>query len=229
MIKLHALQSAKGKIWLILLVCFTIGIAIAGSILSYKYHILSTKPEEAQTLQTNILLKKVSNLVLLPQDSPTIAEITDISKLNQQTFFSRAENQDLLLIYTKDNITVLYRPSSNKVINIGSLNPPQAESSTSATLDAVVKIAIYNASGKTGAAEKLKLQLQKELSLPVFSVVTDNALKKDYSSSVVVIQNQNISTAIIQQLKESVDGEVVTTPPDGEKQTDADVLIILAQ
>lgn len=64
------------------------------------------------------LVAKVSRLIDLPQnEKPTIATVTDKSKLASQAFFDKAENGDRVLIYPNNREAILYRPSTDKVIN----------------------------------------------------------------------------------------------------------------
>jgi hypothetical protein len=66
--------------------------------------------EQAKTIQ------KVSQLIELPNEQPSIATVVDASKLKGQEFFANAENGDKVLIYAKAKVSILYRPSSNKII-----------------------------------------------------------------------------------------------------------------
>ncbi len=62
---------------------------------------------------------KVSTITPVPTDEqPIIATITNATKVNDQDFFSDAENGDILLYYKNAQKTILYRPSVHKIINI---------------------------------------------------------------------------------------------------------------
>ena len=68
--------------------------------------------------QLQSVIDKVSKLVVLPSDEkPTLATVTNKFKVNSQDFFKKAENGDQVLIYTKNKTAILYRPSSNKIVN----------------------------------------------------------------------------------------------------------------
>lgn len=69
----------------------------------------------------------VEKLIELPKDeSPTLATVSDKSKLATQSFFKNAQNGDKLLIFVKSKKVILYRPSEDKIIEVGTINVSQA-------------------------------------------------------------------------------------------------------
>jgi type II secretory pathway pseudopilin PulG len=72
---------------------------------------------DAQELKT-----KVGQLVELPNEQPTIATVNDVTKLQNQQFFAKAQNGDKVLIFKEAKRAVLYRPSTNKVIESAPVN-----------------------------------------------------------------------------------------------------------
>jgi len=80
-----------------------------------------SNPTEVAKQEKATLIAKVASLTQLPAGDPTIATVTDITKLKDQKFFENAQNGDKLLIYTKSKKAILYRPSTNKIINIAPL------------------------------------------------------------------------------------------------------------
>jgi hypothetical protein len=72
---------------------------------------------------TEALIAKVGQLILLPtNENPTIATVADLSKLQGQPFFAQAQVGDKVLIYTNAKKAILYRPSTNKIIEIAPIN-----------------------------------------------------------------------------------------------------------
>ena len=70
--------------------------------------------------KTNDLIGKVGKLILLPTNEiPTVATVTDASKLKNQPFFKNASNGDKVLIYVKAKEAILYNPTRNLVITVG--------------------------------------------------------------------------------------------------------------
>ena len=80
-------------------------------------------PSASGSSQTDQLVSKVSRLVDLPPgETPTIATVNDSSKLKSQAFFASAKDGDKVLIYSKAGKGVLYRPSTNRVIEYSTVN-----------------------------------------------------------------------------------------------------------
>jgi hypothetical protein len=78
------------------------------------------KPEATVSQQ---LIDKVGLLVDLPQnEAPTIATVNNASKLKNQEFFARAADGDKVMIFNKSGLAVLYRPSTNRVIEYSKVN-----------------------------------------------------------------------------------------------------------
>lgn len=76
------------------------------------------------------LLENVGNIVDLPKgENPTIATVTDEKRLSDQPFFAKAKKGDKVLIYTEAKRAILYRPSTNKIIEIAPVRIGQEESS----------------------------------------------------------------------------------------------------
>ncbi len=76
------------------------------------------------------LVGKVGALVQLPKDEqPTVATVTDVSKLKGQAFFANAKNGDKVLIYVKAAKAYLYSVSLNKILEVAPVtvnqNPAQ--------------------------------------------------------------------------------------------------------
>jgi len=91
--------------------------------------------EEAVAIkEKNDLLKKVGNIALIPQDEDaTIATVTDAFRLRGQKFFSQAENDDKVIIFSKAQRAILYRPSIDKIIELASISINDMEGTISRT------------------------------------------------------------------------------------------------
>src|SRR5579862_7460225 len=75
---------------------------------------LLQNPSQAATLSDQAVINSVGKLMVLPtNETPTIATVSDKSKLSGQPFFANAQNGDKVLIYSKSQKAILYRPSIN--------------------------------------------------------------------------------------------------------------------
>lgn len=89
-----------------------------------QYQNLKGNSAETSEQKTDRLVKKIGKIYALPNETPTVAAITDKEKLQGQTFFKDAENGDQLLIFPKAKLAILYRESDNKLINVGPVEMP---------------------------------------------------------------------------------------------------------
>lgn len=84
---------------------------------------LLKNPSQASDQEAKAIVSKVGKLMLLPTDeNPTIATVSDATKLSDQQFFRNALNGDKVLIFSKAKQAILYRPSINKIIEVAPIN-----------------------------------------------------------------------------------------------------------
>lgn len=72
-----------------------------------------------QSASAAAIIAKVGALIELPKgETPTIATVTDPSKLQDQAFFANAKAGDIVLIYTGAREAYLYDPVQNKLVEV---------------------------------------------------------------------------------------------------------------
>lgn len=191
--------------------------------------------------EVRILVEKVGKLYDLPQgEVPTIATVSDIAKLSQQEFFKRAQNGDKVLIYTKAKKAILYRPSTNKIIEIGPVNIDETQANQQATGSAQpgvgsptpakeLRVALYNGTTTTGLTRRLETRLGTYKDVATEVVTRENAAKQDYTQTVVIDLANGRNKDAASKLSSLIKGSrVVNAVPAGEpKPTNTDILIIL--
>jgi hypothetical protein len=65
------------------------------------------------------IIDRVGKLMDLPPDeNPTLATVTNRETLQSQAFFANAANGDKVLVYQGAKKAILYRPSTNRIINV---------------------------------------------------------------------------------------------------------------
>lgn len=108
----------------VLLACGAIGYLTYDRLrLQRQVNDLSQAAPQQPVDETAQLTAKISNLIELPTDeTPTVATVTDVSKVQDKPFFTRAQNGDKVLLYAKSGKALLYRPATNKLIEVSTLN-----------------------------------------------------------------------------------------------------------
>ena len=101
--------------YIIAVVAFII-VGIIPSFYFYNQYKTSQKllqnPNQAAKQEIKSLVEKVGKLMVLPKgEDPTVATVTDKTKLAGQAFFQNAENGDKVLIYGNAQKVFLYRSS----------------------------------------------------------------------------------------------------------------------
>jgi len=113
----------KKILFIVLVVLLIAGIS---SFLTVAY--LRINPEPFGLLKGPALIKveekaivdKISKSLTLPEgEDPTMATVTEPEKLSGQFFFKDAKKGDKLLIYQNAKKVILYRPSENRVVEVG--------------------------------------------------------------------------------------------------------------
>lgn len=124
-VRIPKISMPTSKIaWLLVLV-----LAAACVFMYTQYRTAQDKIESVRTgqsAQSKDVIKNVSKLVILPaNETPTVATVTDIQKLKGQAFFADAKNGDKVLVYNQQRKAILYRPSTNQIVNINVVTAAQ--------------------------------------------------------------------------------------------------------
>lgn len=195
----------------------------------YYYRMYTTYeakiPKEQKEADKDIdkTLELVGKLMSLPNERPALAVVKDAEKLKeQQQFFAQAQNGDKLLIFKVARKAVLYRPSSNKIIESGPLLvTPNAQSGQQVQ---PVKIAIYNGTTNAALATETDDKLRKASRTPV-EITLSSAQTTDYTKTLVVdLTGKNKQS--VDEVAKFLGGEVAPLPAQ-ETKPEADILIIL--
>ena len=105
-------------LWIVIVVALAV---VAGAFEGGRYSVYSAHPELSSQEEANDILRKVGDLMQLPGDeTPTMATINDAASAKEnQPFLVNAENGDIVIVYPNAAKALLYRPSNNKIINVG--------------------------------------------------------------------------------------------------------------
>jgi hypothetical protein len=95
---------------------------------------LSGSPAASGAQQVGDLTKQIGASFQLPTgETPTLATVSDASKVRSQAFFKDTQNGDKVLLYSKAGEAILYRPSTKKIISVAPVNLNGTSSSSNTT------------------------------------------------------------------------------------------------
>ncbi|MCL4353927.1 LytR C-terminal domain-containing protein [Patescibacteria group bacterium] len=226
----------KNKNIIFPIVFVVVAIALISSFYFYSKYQQAQKllndPSQASKAETQELLTKVGNLIVLPSgETPTVATVSDKKKLANQAFFKNAENDDKVLIYSQAQKAILYRPSINKLIEVASVNLNMLNNQKSANKSisptpTEAKAVILNGTARIGLTNLAETKLKEKIStLQVLD--KDNASKNTYQKTLVSYSSDS-QKAMAEQIAKILGGEVGPIPT-GEKTVDSAILIILGK
>jgi len=169
--------------------------------------------------QLNFYVAKVDKLIELPtNETPTLATVTNQNTLSKQTFFKNAKNGDKVLLYTNNKLAILYRPSINKLINVGPINGVLSYGNFTVTL--------RNGTSTPQFTGDVNSQLVS--SFPNAKIEgSDSASRSDFPNTIVIPIN-NSDTNLAGQVANSIGGKIGALPI-GESKPNTDLLIIIGQ
>lgn len=98
-----------------------------GFALYYRQQVASIaiagNPQNSTADETARLVTAIGKLYALPTgEEPTIATVSDPAKLKDQPFFANAQKGDKVLVYAKAQKAILYRPITNRIIEVAPLS-----------------------------------------------------------------------------------------------------------
>jgi hypothetical protein len=202
---------------------------------------LLKNPTEAAKVENDLVISKVALLVDMPSgEQPTVATVSNKDQLANQPFFARAENNDKVLFYQAAKKAILYRPSTNKIIEMSAVNmtPPATQSSVTpsplstaltptSTPAKSLRIVIYNGTTTPKLANNVETVILGKN--PMDQVIKkDNAAKTDYPRTIVVdLTGTNLEAS--KTIAGVLSGDASTTLPAGEIKPEGDILVIVGK
>jgi hypothetical protein len=192
---------------------------------------LSTPDGQQEKAQEEVqkYVEQVSKLMVLSsEEQPLLATVQDADGLKkEQAFFKDAQDGDIVLIY--QDKAILYSEVRGKIINVGPVYlqneegqsaPAEQVATDAARAQGIVVVEVRNGTPTTGLARTVS----NEFATSTYAVLSvGDAAKKDYTSTIIV----NPSGKDVAALEQQFGVTAVTTLPDGEAVSTADVLVIL--
>lgn len=220
---------SKGPRWALLFLGFVALVLLAGAgVYAYLVYI---QPQQSTSQDEKVvddsLVAKIGNLIELPDEEPTIATVSDVTQLKDQEFFANAQNGDKVLIFQKSGKAILYRPSTEKIIEVGpvTIELPTNTATSSATIAMPLGVVLYNGSTVVGITQTVEDQITE--TYEKIEVLERENAKGNYDETIVVdLTRQRASDA---QLLADLIGGKVGQLPDTEASPEAEILIIVGE
>lgn len=184
-------------------------------------------PEEASQKELKKILDNIAKFMELPGgEQPSVASVVDKEKLKDQPFFAKAENGDKVIIYTQAKKAILYRPKTNKVIDVTVVNVgSDALKADGEGKSLKTRVALYNGTTINGLTRSAEKRLKDKLN-EVEITARENAKKDTYQKTLVIPLSEKFKEAALQLIQALGVGQQAKLP-EGEEKFDTDVIVIL--
>jgi hypothetical protein len=202
------------------------------------------------------IVDAISRSMELPSgESPIVAAVTDVEKLRDQSFFPDAQVDDQLIMYSDAKKAIVYRLSSEKIVDIIPFLEKEEEKivkvgkELSSDQIAVANVPAENGTEKVLAETDVQVQEEeKKVRVAIYNgtknkgvseklaevinsanldvnVVIKTNAKGDYGKTMVIDLIGN-NAELVTNIAGSIGGNVSTSFPQGEPMPEADVLVI---
>ncbi len=108
--------ASKKAIWGMLLL--VVVLAVACTFLFWQYRRAVNTQAKSDKARIATITRQVANVVMLPNEEPTIATVADTRKVAEPQLAAQAQNGDEILVYAKAKRVILYRPSVGKIVDM---------------------------------------------------------------------------------------------------------------
>ncbi|KKS95726.1 MAG: hypothetical protein UV73_C0014G0003 [Candidatus Gottesmanbacteria bacterium GW2011_GWA2_43_14] len=177
------------------------------------------------------IIAKVGSLIELPKgEYPTVATVTDKTKLANLAFFSNAKNGDIVLAYQTAKKAILYDPKINKIIEVANFSrntPTPTPAAEDNITFAPVSLLLLNGTKTAGLTLKYETELRQKIAT-VSVIARQDARKNDYPKTLLIDLDEDQSE-IAQKLGKDL-GIPLSLLPLGETASGgADFAIIVGE
>lgn len=200
--------------------------ALGGGYYYYKsYQKLIKNPDIVTQQEVTWLQNKVGRLMQIPNEVPSTATVIDKDKLKSQAFFNNSENGDKVLIYTEAKKAILYRPSTDKIIEVMPIALDTSANGTATTQN--IKVVLLNGTSIDGLTNTAETNIKNKIA-NVDVTAKSKAKKTDYTKTVVVDLSGTKSDQA-KAIADAVGGTVGPLPAGEDKPADTDILVVVAK
>lgn len=200
----------------------------------------TTASQGANSDQLSKIVAEVGKIMKLPEgEVPTMATISDISKLKEQAFFKNGKNGDILLVYNKAGKAILYNPTEKKIVEIAPVgstgtpagspgaNPSPKSSPTPTPTPFQPKVLLRNGTMTPNLAAKIEGEIKKAFP-SVIITGKENAARNTYEKTILVILNQTAKETA-QNIAKNLNAATSDLPSAEQKPLNTDILIVIGK
>lgn len=236
---MHLPQKAKISLFLLALVATGAFVFLFlqknPSVLGIKTTSADNKSADPKA-ELESLLAQIRQIMLLPNnETPTLATVSEIEKIRNQTFFRNAQNGDKVLIYANARKAILYRPENKMIIEVGTVTQNKSPEVASGAegeqqklpevkLDLPKKVLFINGTEESGLSTKLSAQAAAIPGVEVVDRVV--AQKTDYEHTLIIDLTGNRATEA-QFLAQELQAAVGELPADENRPEGVDFVVLV--
>lgn len=168
------------------------------------------------------VVSRVGKLAILPNsEEPTLATVANKNTLTDSFLKANAENGDKVLVYVQAQRVYIYRPSLNKLVNIGPL-------SVDASVAQVESVSVLVRSGndRPATASTIKDTLTQNYQTAVVNLDGSPAARSDYPTTIVIDLTDGDKYDLVANITEVIGAQRGILPIGESKPDGVDILII---
>lgn len=184
-------------------------------------YVVGTSRQPDSKKEMEHIKSKVSKLAIIPTDEePTLATVSDKTKLSDP-ILAQAENGDKVLLFYKSKRVFVYRPSTHRIVNIAPLilDPSAQEVEGS-------RIIVRNGNGNNALAESLRSKLQEKYPSAKISTL-EPAARQNYPQTIVIDMTEGKKYNLVTNLMQHLGAGRGILPTGESKPENTDILIIV--
>ncbi len=229
LIKTHTIK----RIFSILLFFITILILVATGLSTYSFIRYKDatafisyffNKDKFQSLEDARLITLLQQSAIVPEETPTVATVTDKEKLSNQTFFKQAQNGDLVYLFSEAKKAYLFRPSTKQIVEIGPLNIQKKEDEKQDVIPNGTTLALYNGTTTIGLTSTFQEMIMQKTP-QVLVEVKANASNTSYEKSMIIPVEEKYQG--IAKTLSTLLSIPISEMPQGEQVPNTHILIIL--
>lgn len=201
---------------LIIIIFAVVAIALGVYFVFGNNHKNATTKKDMQAV-----LAKVEKLAIVPKnEDPTLATVTDTNSLKDSFLKANAKNGDKVLIFYNAKKVYIYRPSENKIVNIGPLVVDASVSQVKNT-----RVMIKTGNNNQTVSQNISTQLSQNYNQLVVKPV-EKAVRQNYPTTIIIDLTDGDKYDLVTNMAKTLGAQRGVLPTGESKPENTDILII---